>query len=206
MFIGAHNTMSYLPPKQWWMRPFKFIAQCQRKDYKTLHEQYNVDALDLRIFYDKNQNLEFRHGICRYSADNFDEILQYCDDNKMYVRFLFEYRKTTENRDDIELLISKFTVLCKEVEEKYPNVKFYGGFITETGVVLYDFKNEVNEIGFYSSVTSLFGDDDKSWIRYIDDWCPWLYAKLNNKKNMEANAVKYKDQDICIAYDFNDMK
>lgn len=206
MFIGAHNTMSYLPPKQWWLRPFKFVAQCQRKDYKTLHEKYKVNSFDLRIFYDKNQNIEFRHGICRYSAKEFDNILQYCNDNELYVRFLFEYRKTTEKRNDIYELMDKFTKLCKEVEEKYPKVKFYGGYVTETGTMLYNFKNNIQEFGFYSSVTSLFGEDDYSWKRYIDDWCPWIYAKLFNKKNMKKNAIKYAEQDVCLSYDFVDIQ
>ena len=206
MFIGAHNTMTYLPPKQWWLRPFKFIAQCQRKDYKTLHEKYDVDAFDLRMFYDKSHNLEFRHGPYRYDANNFEEVLQYCNDNKLYVRFLFEYRKTTEKRDDIDELKRKFKELCQEVEEKYTDIKFYGGYVTETCESLYTFKNNVEEAPFYSSTTSLFGEDDYSWTRYIDDWCPWIYAKLFNKKNFEANAVKYADTDICVVYDFNDIR
>lgn len=198
--------MSYLSPKQWWLKPIKFIGQCQRKDYKTLHEKYNVDSLDLRIFYDKKQNLEFRHGLFRYCAKDFDKILEYCNDNKMYVRFLFEYRATTEKRKDVEELKQKFAELCKEVEEKYPSITFYGGNITGTAEFLYHFKTEVMEFGFYSSVTSLFGEDDTSWKRLLDDWCPWIYARLKNKTNMQKNAVKYKGQNVCLSYDFNDIR
>lgn len=198
--------MSYLSPKQWWLKPIKFIGRCQRKDYKTLHEKYNVDSLDLRIFYDKKHNLEFRHGLFRYSAKDFDKILEYCNDNKMYVRFLFEYRATTEKRKDVEELKQKFAELCKEVEEKYPSITFYGGNITGTAEFLYHFKTEVMEFGFYSSVTSLFGENDSSWKRLLDDWCPWIYARLKNKTNMQKNAVKYKGQNVCLSYDFNDIR
>lgn len=206
MIIGAHNTMTYRSPKQWYLKPFSFIARCQRMDYKTLHEKYNVDVFDLRIFYDKSQNIEFRHGCFRYDASDLCEILDYCNKNKMYVRFLFEYRKTTEERKDLEELIENFKRLCQNVENKYKDIKFYGGYITETEVVIYDFKNKINEIGFYSSVTSLFGKDDISWTRYLDDWWPWLYARLKNKTNMKENATTYKDKDICILYDFNDIQ
>ena len=110
MIIVAHNTMSYRSPKQWWLKPFSFLAKCQRLDYKTLHEKYNVNAFDLRIFYDKKQNLEFRHGLFRYSSDDINDILEYCELNNIRLRVLFEYRKTTEKRKDLELLKSKFSL------------------------------------------------------------------------------------------------
>nr|DAH01868.1 MAG TPA: hypothetical protein [Crassvirales sp.] len=31
MKLGTHNSMSYLKPKRWWMRPFHFIAKCQSR-------------------------------------------------------------------------------------------------------------------------------------------------------------------------------
>jgi len=31
---ASHNTMTYLPVRQWWLRPFAFMARCQSKDIK----------------------------------------------------------------------------------------------------------------------------------------------------------------------------
>ena len=205
MIIVAHNTMSYRSPKQWWLKPFSFLAKCQRLDYKTLHEKYNVNAFDLRIFYDKKQNLEFRHGLFRYSSDDINDILEYCELNNIRLRVLFEYRKTTEKRKDLELLKSKFKDFCKEIESKY-KILFYGGYITDTNEVLYDFKTDIEEIGFYSSVTSPFKSSKLDFLRRIDDLWPWLYAKNHNKKNMEKNMIKYGNKYVHISYDFVDLR
>lgn len=49
---GSHNTMSYLPPRHWWMRPFRAIARCQSR---TLLEQLDAgaEAVDLRVCFDR---------------------------------------------------------------------------------------------------------------------------------------------------------
>ena len=39
LFYGSHNTMTYLPIKNWWLFPGLLIARCQNKDYKTQFEQ-----------------------------------------------------------------------------------------------------------------------------------------------------------------------
>lgn len=206
MVIVAHNTMSYRPPKQWWLRPIKFIAKCQKCDYKTLHEKYNVNSFDLRIFYDKQHNIEFRHGIFRYKGDDIYDILDYCNKQNMYVRFLFEYRWSTEKRDDLEELKHKFRQLCFEVQNGYQHITFYGGYITETNEILYDFGTNIQEIGFYSSVTSFFENCNSTFLKKIDDWWPWLYARLHNRKNMKENKIKYDNENIHISYDFVDIQ
>ena len=53
------------------------------------------------------------------------------------------------------------------------------------------------ELGLYSSNTSLFKSSNK-FLRIIDDLCPWIYAKLMNRKNMK----KYKDSEQYISVDF----
>ena len=103
------------------------------------------------------------------------------------------------------MLKSKFKDFCKEIESKY-KILFYGGYITDTNEVLYDFKTNIEEIGFYSSVTSPFKSSKLNFLRRIDDLWPWLYAKNHNKENMEKNMIKYGDKDVHISYDFVDLK
>ena len=88
---------------------------------------------------------------------------------------------------------------CKEIEDKYPTVKFYGGYATCDWEQLYNFKNDEHmpELGLYSSNTSLFKSSNKL-LSVIDDLCPWIYAKLMNRKNMK----KYKDSEQYISVDF----
>ena len=40
-------------------------------------------------------------------------------------------------------------------------------------------------VDYYSSTTSWFIHTDNSFLRKIDDWWPWPYAKFHNKKNIE---------------------
>ena len=141
----------------------------------------------------------------RYNGDDINDILEYCELNNIRLRILFEYRETTEKRKDLELLKSKFKDFCKEIESKY-KIFFYGGNATSTNEKLYDFKTSVEEIGFYSSVTSPFKNSKFDFLRKIDDLWPWLYAKFHNRENMEKNKIKYGDKDIHVLYDFVDLK
>ena len=199
MKFATHNTMSYQRPKQWWARIFPFFAKCQRVDYKKQHE-LGAKGFDLRLFWDKNGKLEYRHGIVSYNADDIYEILDYANENNIYVRLILEVRtynaKNIKNLDEIK---QKFKDFCCHIESKYPNIKFYGGNTLDGWEILYEFKNKPNikEIGLYSSITSLFNSENK-FLKVIDDLCPLIYAKLKNKKNIYA----YKDTDYTLAIDF----
>ena len=46
----------------------------------------------LKTILDKDGKIEFRHGIVFYNADDIDEILEYTNENSMYVRIMFEIR------------------------------------------------------------------------------------------------------------------
>lgn len=199
MKLTTHNTMSYQKPKQLWAKIIPFVARCQSVDYIKQYELGGI-GFDLRIFWDKNGNLEFRHGIVSYPADNIWEVLDFIRDHNLYVRILFELRSYNKKHiKNIDELKDKFREFCKEIEDKYPTVKFYGGCATCDWEQLYVFKNDehIPEIGLYSSNTSLFKSSNK-FLSVIDDLCPWIYAKLMNRKNME----KYKDSEQYISVDF----
>lgn len=199
MKLTTHNTMSYQKPKQLWAKIIPFVARCQSVDYKKQYE-LGATGFDLRLFWDKKGNLEFRHGAVSYPADNIWEVLDFIRDHDLVVRVLFEVRsynaKHIKNLDELK---QRFKDFCKEMEDKYPTVKFYGGNATADWEKLYTFKNDphIYEIGLYSSTTSLF-ESDKKWLMVLDDLCPWIYAKLKNKKNIK----EYKDKDIYVSIDF----
>ena len=199
MKLTTHNTMSYQKPKQLWAKIIPFVARFQSVDYI---KQYELGAIcfDLRLFWDKDGNFEFIHGIVSYPADNICEVLDFIRDHNLYVRILFELRSYNKKHiKNIDELKDKFREFCKEIEDKYPTVKFYGGCATCDWEQLYVFKNDehIPEIGLYSSNTSLFKSSNK-FLSVIDDLCPWIYAKLMNRKNMK----KYKDSEQYISIDF----
>lgn len=205
MKLATHNTMTYLKPKQWWCKLLPFIAKCQGVDYKKQHE-LGAEGYDLRIFWDKKGELEFRHGLYRYPADNIFDVLDYANENHMIVRILFEIRNYNEKYiKNLDELKERFVEFCEYIEEKYTNIKFYGGNATGSWEQVYKFKGEVDfhEVGKYSSVTSLFVPN-KNWLTNLDDWCPWLYAKIMNKQNIEE--YKSKDDTWYLSIDFIEMK
>lgn len=212
MIIASHNTFSYRSPKKWYMRPIKFMAKCQAYDYKTQHEKFGVDCFDLRLFWDEDGNLEFRHGPFSYDASDFDEILRYCEDNDILLRVLFEERLFPKSLAVISQKMNMrqlFKDTCAYIEENYPKIRCFRGVncgnFSET---LHTFKDSSKYIedGWYSSVTSLFKSENKI-LRVIDDFWPWLYARLKNRKNRKMFEEKYADKENAVVlFDFVHIK
>lgn len=203
MELATHNTMSYRKPKQFWAKLIPFVARCQSVDYKKQHE-LGAKGFDLRLFWDKNGKLEFRHGIVSYNADDIDEILEYANENGIYVRIMLEIRDyNAKHIENLDTLKQKFKDFCSQIEAKYTNIKFYGGNALNDWETVYEFKNkyDIKEVPLYSSVTSLFNPKNK-FLKIIDDLCPWIYAKLKNKKNINA----HKDKNCMLVVDFINIK
>lgn len=176
MKLGTHNSMSYLPPKHWWMKPFHFIARCQ-----SLHidKQYRAGArmFDIRVSYNKHGEAEFRHGAMAFEGD-VEGTFKYLSSlgKPLYIRLVLEVKKTTKNREDKERL---FINDCKRWSETYKHLKFFCGRRKYDWVQLYKFK--LDDIDVIQKISSMTGT-------VLDDWWPWLYARTHNAKN-------YKDWD-----------
>ena len=199
MELATHNAMSYRKPKQFWAKLIPFVAKCQSVDYKKQHK-LGAKGFDLRLFWDKDGKIEFRHGIVSYNADDIDEILEYANEHEIYLRIMLEIRDYNVDKiDNLDELKQKFIDFCTQIEAKYPNIKFYGGKTVNDWKTIYEFKNkpDIKEVSLYSSVTSLFNSNNK-FLRIIDDLCPWIYARLRNKKNINS----YKDSDCTLVVDF----
>ena len=66
--LGAHNSLTYLRPKKWWMVPFHWMARCQGVDYKEQYEKYGVRLFDLRIWFsDDTREIVVCHGVMTFS-------------------------------------------------------------------------------------------------------------------------------------------
>ena len=95
----------------------------------------------------------------------------------------------------------RFLAQCQDVDiqTQLKEYNFFGGNRKYDGKVVYNFKTAYPSlIDLYSSVTSLF-DNDNKYLRVLDDWFPRLYALLKNKKNLK----EYVDtEDTYLFYDF----
>lgn len=176
---GTHNSMSYLPVKQWWLKPFNFVAKCQDRDIYSQCNNYN--CIDIRVCL-VNNVWHFAHGAITYKG-NAVQILQdflrhiscYRD---FYVRIILE--KIVENKD---VEFDAFNLLCSSLANNYPYITFFGGNYKKTWEQIYDFYTitETNVKQFISSMR-----DDVRWYEKI---CPRLYARRMNLTNRKKTIV-----------------
>lgn len=161
--------MTYLKPKHWYLYPFRFMAKCQSL---TLEKQYEagVRHFDLRIYYTEDGIPEFKHGFITYKGDPLHYIKWLNDrPEPVYCRLWLETSKDKPQQEEW------FKLDCAFFEERYTNIKFYGGRSKKKGG-LYHFKNEKPDCEeCYASYQ----------LPYIDDLWPKRYAKKHNKKAKE---------------------
>ena len=197
MILGSHNSWSFLKVKEWYFKPFFWVAKCQNK---TIAEQYKLGVryFDLRLRYNhKTGDFEPAHGLVTFKVEKVThwfirnlQSLNYCahtKGEKIYVRVLLE----TKSPDETEK--KKFTELCEMLESTFKDITFTGGFMCrQWRNYLYHFStNKPTLDDKYSSVIP-------PKIRGI---FPWLYAVTNNRKNIEKGT----DKEVLFI-DFVDIK
>lgn len=207
MIIGSHNSFSYLPSKHWWMRPFRFMARCQRVGYIKQYNDYGVRVFDLRVWFDEDGTLCLRHGKMTFDTRRTLDIFFIIDamnffDKKgdCYVRIILEEDNTLKYKYYSDIAEEQFKRLCEDLKSGFPNIRFFGGNRKFDWKQLYDLGNDVQLDDKYSSTTSLFRSK-KRWLAKLDDLWPWLYAGLHNKKNFERGTDKQ-----CLFMDFVDIR
>lgn len=191
IIYGSHNTMTYLPIKNWWLWPGLLIARCQKKSYI---EQFKAGArvFDLRVYYNsKNKSWEFAHGLINFKSPWVAQVIKDLYDlsvtskEEVYIRLILE-KYTTETQSDY------FVEFCKNMEKTYGNVlKFFGGNRKGDWKKVYTFKTDVSD-SLNNQWVSSMAEDAKGLEKYI----PVLYAKKHNEKN------KHKMKETFNLFDF----
>lgn len=182
MRIASHNTFTYLPVRHWWMKPFAFMARCQRVDFG---EQWLAGArlFDLRVRFDKEGNYIICHGLMEYECEPtfLDNIFRYMDYGRF--RVVLETNKPDMEQEE------HFYAFCYRLEHRYKKLIFFGGNNrTDWGCKnpVYEFTHGLEDLDDkYSSTTNLF---PFRWMARLDDLCPILYASLHNRKNIEKGT------------------
>ena len=185
MKIGSHNTFTYLPVKQWYLKPFAFMARCQEVD---VWKQYSLGVrfFDLRVRFD-GTDIILCHGVFKYkfSAEDFYHMLCKFNNCKgIYIRVGLETRKDNSKYNE------QFKTFCSWLEAEFKNIKFVGGTNKnfDMNKPIYEFINNMPEVAEkHASVTSIFHCSSNAILRVIDDWFPKFYAKHFNKINIAAN-------------------
>lgn len=186
MKLASHNTFSYLPVRKWWMWPFAWMARCQRTDF-WLQVESGVRMFDLRVRFDKRGLPVICHGLIEYRhGDNYiGQALRYLQQSEVkpyYIRVVLETSKYDERQEDL------FISFCDRLEHDwFPTLYFFGGNNRKDWNCkhpIYRFSVAPEIVHKYASTTTLFPKGPK-WLWYVDDLCPFLYARLHNHKNIE---------------------
>ena len=194
MFIGSHNTMTYLPPTKWWMYPFKWVYQTQSKSLKE--QLYSgINLIDIRVRFDKDDRVVLCHGYYEAKTERLKikdfvhklltNIIIFRYVNDVYVRIILETGRESNSQEVL------FAALCRILQETAPEyITVFGGFRK------FDWKKVTNcipDIPIIQAVSSMMGD--AKWYEKI---CPWLYAKRMNNKNKEL----YSKSNEIVLFDF----
>ena len=180
MVLGSHNSWSYLPVKQWWWRPFAFTARCQRVDIRKQYE-LGVRCFDLRIRSDKDGALQVAHGPFVYNIDLFGLMRHLAFLNKkgdVMVRIIHEVRTGRQYTERERML---FADTCDYFINEYQDIRFWCGRNLFNWQRDYDFINDPTCEERYASVSK---------PAVIDDWWPWVYARMFNHGIREKGTKK----------------
>lgn len=187
--IGTHNSMSYLAPAKWWMKPLRIFAQCQNK---TLEEQIQAGAecVDLRVYKSKHDGWCFAHGLVKYKGAKLIPILNKLAQQHpgIIIRLILERARNSEDKQD-------FSILCRYVNYVYPEINFIGGFHKRTWESLYEF--ELNDIEIHQHVGSMA--EDARWYEKI---IPCAYSRRLKEHAFKPgiNLIKMASEKLKAFY------
>ena len=190
MILGSHNSMTYLPVKQWYFKPLFWTVRCQSK---PLLEQYwnGARLFDIRVRFTKSGDLAFAHGPIEFKGDVhtvLEDLNSWAQNDKVYVRVILESNSPMK---DQFLQEEHFGYFCEHIQNKYTNLTFFGGNRKYDWKRIYDFGTEEPTLDDkYSSTTDIFGGRPNTLRAKLDDLWPWLYAKIHNKNTLKNGTDK----------------
>lgn len=192
---ASHNTMTYLPVRQWWLRPFAFMARCQSKDIK---DQCHITGFfDIRVRFRFHKGIPtpvFAHGLAEYKFDPgvFTTIQTHITSCFSDTPAPYGTRHTltptvmlslecTRSRG-LEAQKKAFRQLCTLLADKYRNIRFCGGAVKRDWTTVHKFPDPVPD---YAQHTASTAPGNR-----LASLCPRLWANRHNNRippQMEAH-------------------
>ena len=183
MKLGSHDSMTYLPVKQWYFKPFRWTARCQRASIHDQYYKYGAKLFDIRVRFEKDGTPTFAHGPIKFKGDVMRTIEQLnnfakLNNDEIKVRVILESNSEMKNQAAQE---KKFIEFCEKIQQDYTNLYFFCGKRKYDFTKIYDFGTKEPSLDdLYSSTTGT----------KLDDLYPYWYAKHNNKKNIKKGTNK----------------
>lgn len=158
-----------------------FTARCQRVDIYEQYELYGVRCFDLRVRFDARGNLLLCHGLVEYDYSYYGLLssLEWLNGRGtgVVIRLLLDLRGVDEDECDVQ---RKYYIgFYNEVLRNFRHLRFIlGRELPSWKKLLVDLPDgDVDER--YSSVRR---------PRWIDDWFPWFYARVMNRRNLRSGT------------------
>lgn len=178
MIIGSNNSLTYLEPCCFWLKPFKYFGRCQEREYDIQYDYCGVRLFDFRLYADRNNHIIIKNGNYEYPSVSFYEILDFLNKKgDVIVLLTIDDLYTYESAARIKAIDNKFIEICNIIEVIYKNIGFCGGYRQGDRTKLYHFvwesKNGTPVMVNPSKWSRLY--------RFVTKWCPFLISKLNRK-------------------------
>lgn len=194
MIIGTHNSMSYLRPAKWWMRPLKIWAQCQSIDFRA-QLYYGVRYFDLRIRFKPDTGMPyFCHGLMEYDSPGRGTLAL---DSNPYavVRILSRTAATRKTHIFLRLMLENMTQ--KDIEQQ----NSFSAFIETLRREGY-----LREDGFLHVRVM-----EKAGFRMIEDRFPTMMPTegtpmYNHCASADPSQIRARQEDDTTSLDENKQK
>lgn len=181
--LGTHNSLSYIKPEQWWLRPFNWIAKCQKLNLKQQWD-LGVRYFDIRVKFINPTTIKSGHGLVTYNIypelgiAALDAYSKQCNE-KFVVRLFHENGLLNPSK-----YRGEFISYCEYLAKVFPDVTFVEGGCR------YDYyqaiKKTVPKRICYASYSKRFRLP-----------CPKLWALKHNKNfHAQDNTIEYSIYDF----------
>ena len=194
--IGAHNCLSYVRPKWYWL-PFNWMVRCQQL---SIPEQIKLGVVyfDFRIRFKKGKVIS-GHGFIDFDVDVLRELewlnSHSIEENPFYIRLMYESKPFHKNPP-----VEEIKAFWEKVKIDYPRLIFTQFHIKEPytyigstlDLPIHDCYQHYRDYGARSLWAKLKGYK----LPY-----PKHYAKRNNK-----NCRSQTDENTICIYDFVEIR
>lgn len=207
--FATHNTMTYLPIKQWYFKPFAFIARCQDIDI------YSQMALGTRVFDIRvgkyKGKFVFKHGFCAFSYKNKDALTYLCD-IFTYIKNCYDNNEnfffsiTLETRKRNKKLEKEFISFVDDIFNLLYNVNKH--ITSSSNIIICGGQNKADWFSLVPRITDIVPHFKQAFAssptnkNKLDRLYPKRYAINNNAKLYDTFDPKEYD---CLMLDFVEL-
>lgn len=179
MLIGSKDSLSYLEPLKWWLKPFKWVRASQSATYKDQYQYCGVRYFDFRVSVNSvNGHIVPKSGMFEYSYFSLYEIFGYLNKQEdVTVKMTFDETHGESLTHKGEANEGRFANYCRNIELIYTSIHFCGGRRSFDDKPLYEFDWEKE-----NGVPTVYNDKPLPWYsKVISHIIPNILIRRNRR-------------------------